>query len=126
MCIRDRAWDEETVDIYRTYVELHMALLPYLNEQGGLAFAEGRTLTPFLSRDDYSYLLGPDLFVAPMLESGTQRTVTLPEGEWVWLFDDAVEGGEGDTLNLDVPLDRFPVFVRKGHPMLETLRQVMP
>jgi len=119
------AWDEETVDIYRTYVELHMALLPYLNEQGGIAFAEGRTLTPFVSRDDYSYFLGPDLFVAPMLASGTSRVVTLPEGDWVWLFDDDVTGSEGDVLTLDVPLDRFPVFVRKGHPLLATLRDVL-
>jgi len=119
------AWDAETVDIYRTYVDLHMALLPYLNEQGGIAFAEGRTLTPFVSREDYSYFLGPDLFVAPMLESGTTRDVTLPEGDWVWLFDDAITGSEGDTLTLDVPLDRFPVFVRQNHPLLGTLRDVL-
>ena len=119
------AWDEETVDIYRTYVRLHMALLPYLSEQGGLAFAEGRTLVPFEAREDYSYRLGPDLFVAPMLAPGTSRTLTLPDGDWVWLFDEAVTGSGGDVLTLDVPLDRFPVFVRAGNPLLDTLQDVL-
>ncbi len=118
-----RPWmfDEETTDIYRTFVEIHYRLIPYLMKHGAVAFEKEASLTTYLSQADYSYLLGPDIFVAPMLEEGTSRVVTFPEGRWVYLFD-ASQVYEGPTqATLDIPLSEFPAFVREGSEIAETL-----
>ncbi len=112
-----RPWmfDAETEAIYRDLVRLHHAMLPYLMEEGARAFADGRSLMTFLDREDYTYLLGPDIFVAPMLEEGTRRALTFPEdGEWQWLYGDHATFAGGTTTTLDVPYEAFPAFVRVG------------
>ncbi len=114
------AWDDETVTIYRGLVELHMALVPYLMEQGAAAFAAGESLMTFESKEDYSYLLGNDVFVAPIIESGETREVTFPEGDWIWIFGGQAFSGEG-TETLTVPLDSYPAFVRSGSEVAGTL-----
>ena len=48
-----------------------MALVPYMSEQGAWAFSRSESLVHFVRREDYSYMLGPDILVAPMLEPGT-------------------------------------------------------
>jgi alpha-glucosidase (family GH31 glycosyl hydrolase) len=107
--------DEETLAIYKDFVALHMDLLPYLMKQGAIAFEEGVSLMRFVTKTDYTYLLGPDLFVAPMLSSGTSRTLTLPSGDdWVYLFDASQSYSGGSTQTLEIPLAEFPVFLRAG------------
>jgi len=112
------AWDDETVAIYKTYVDLHTALIPYLNEHGARAFYEGGSLMNFESAVTYEFLLGPDVFVAPMLDASTTRSTTLPEGDWVYLFDGSSHSG---AVTIDVPLEEFPVFVRPGSEAADTL-----
>ena len=116
------AWDEETADIYRELADTHVALIPYLTEAGGAAFAEGRSLLAFQSRDTYAYLLGPDLFVAPVLEEGGGVSVTFPaDGEWAWLSDPARTWAAGDTADLVLAIDEVPAFVRVGSALSQTL-----
>lgn len=119
-----RPWmfDEETLEIYRSFVNLHDALLPYLMAQGAAAFAAGRSLMTFFDAAEYHYLLGPDVLVAPMLEEGTARTVQFPPGGyWLYLFDRtrAYAGGTSETIT--VPLSEFPVFLRAGSEIETTL-----
>ncbi len=111
-----RPWmfDEETATIYRDFVELHYRLIPYMMKHGANAFEDGESLTMYLRKEDYSYLLGPDVFVAPMLEEGTTRTVAFPEETWIYLFDADKEFVAGTETTLDIPLHEFPAFVRKG------------
>jgi alpha-glucosidase (family GH31 glycosyl hydrolase) len=117
-------FDDQTTEIYRTYVLLHHAILDYLDAEGALAFEAGVSLMDFGPGDTYDFLLGPDIFVAPMIESGTSRTVQLPdEGEWTWLFDSEVGGGAGESIVLEVPIEHFPVFVRDGSQVGEKLSQ---
>jgi alpha-D-xyloside xylohydrolase len=59
------------------------------------------------------YYLGPDLLVAPVLAPVTQRAVYLPEGGWIDYWTGKRLAG-GQTLAVDAPLDRIPVFVREG------------
>jgi alpha-glucosidase (family GH31 glycosyl hydrolase) len=108
-------FDQQTVDIYKVFVDLHHALLPYLHEQGATAFAQQRSLFSFFSDETYEYMLGDDLFVAPMIEPGTSRSVPFPdEGDWVWLFGDHTVFAGGGVETLEIPLDSFPAFVRQG------------
>ena len=44
--------------------------------------------------------------------------VELPEGEWVYLFSGETLSG---TVTLEIPLDAFPVFTRKGSAVGEDL-----
>ena len=102
---------------------LHDALLPYLreavkqNEESGLPVM--RPL--FFAQDcekawetgNYTYLLGDDLLVAPVVEPGAEtRALWLPEGEWVHLWTgEAFVGGE---VTVPAPLGQPPVFYRQG------------
>ncbi|HLE57189.1 MAG TPA: TIM-barrel domain-containing protein, partial [Rhodothermia bacterium] len=124
-------WDfgPEALDIFRTFARLRVQLFPYLHEavneaartglpvirpmvlafQGDRAAAEAR----------YQYMFGPDILVAPMYQSGTYRSVYLPEGEWIDWWDGAIYPGN-QTMEVHVPLDEMPLFVRSGAviPML--------
>jgi alpha-glucosidase (family GH31 glycosyl hydrolase) len=119
-----RPWkfDTQTTDIYRTFVKLHHALIPYLMDEGAKAFKAKKSLMTFLDKTDYRYMLGPDVFVAPMIKSGTARTVTFPAGnDWIYLFDKTKVHAGGSTASLTVPLDEYPVFLRKGSALATTL-----
>lgn len=99
--------------IYRTYAKLHHELVPFLYSLGAKAWKQNVSLMRFQGVDQ-SYLLGEDLYVAPMTEAGTSRSVTFPAGAWRdWLDESQVYAG-GSTQTLTVPLERFPVFVRDG------------
>ena len=53
------------------------------------------------------FMLGDSLLVAPMLSSGTSRSVVLPAGRWK--ADDGTEY-EGGRHTIDVPINRLPYF----------------
>lgn len=57
------------------------------------------------------FMLGSDIVVAPMVSPGTTRTVVLPEGEWLSDLGETIQGGR--TIEIDVPIDRLPYFVKQ-------------
>jgi alpha-D-xyloside xylohydrolase len=59
------------------------------------------------------YYFGPDLLVAPVLSAVTQRSVYLPEGSWIDYWSGKTFAGR-QTVSVDAPLDRIPLFVREG------------
>ena len=63
--------------------------------------------------DEYFY--GPDVLVAPVLYTGQRsRSVYLPKGE-IWVeFETGKEYEGGQRVEVEAPLDRIPVFLRKG------------
>ena len=63
------------------------------------------------------FLLGPDLLVAPVVVEGARsRSVYLPAGaDWVEAWSGAEFAG-GQTIDCPAPLERIPVFWRKGSP----------
>jgi len=102
--------------------QLRYALLPYLAEQSRRT-ATGRPMMrpllldfpddPLSWREQSSFLLGEDLLVAPVLHPGGRRHVHLPPGLWGdWWSGAAIEGPV--DLDLDVPLDRVPLYQRAG------------
>ena len=71
-------------------------------------------LMRFVDDLGYAYGLGPDLFVWPLLEEVTRVTVTLPaDGNWSYVFGPTVYSGGAD-VEIDVPMDEYPLFVRVG------------
>jgi len=64
----------------------------------------------------YQFLLGPDVMVAPVLDSGA-RTVELyfPNGdEWIDLWTGDLVGRAGSWQRVDAPLGHPAVFLKKG------------
>jgi|GEM_PF-1667264 len=110
-----RPWmfDEETTDIYRDLVAKRYNLLPYLMQHSEAYYANGMSLMQFFNKTDYSFMLGPDVFVAPFLQEGTSITVNFPDGyEWIYLYnnDQVYTGGTSETLT--IPYSEYPVFTK--------------
>lgn len=109
-----RPWmyDEETTDIYKKFAILHTELIPYIYSQAAYSYELVKpTMRPQLG--EYIYLLGDDILVAPFFEEGNKRTVVFPQGEWIYMFDEAKSFSKG-IKNLEFGLDEFPVYIRKG------------
>ena len=121
--------DQEMIDIYRRYVVLHHALANY---QQRLARDAHRTGAPLVRPLVFNYpndpnvadrwdqwLLGNDLLVAPVWQSGARsRAVYLPKGKWVDFWDRSRVMEGPVELTEDVPLGRVPLFVKQGSPLL--------
>jgi alpha-D-xyloside xylohydrolase len=118
-------WDygEEALRIFRTYSVLHMSLFPYRYaaalESAGTGLPMMRALV-LMHQDDRDareaaseYYFGPDLLVAPVLSPVTQRALYLPEGKWIDYWTGRSFDGK-QTISVDAPLDRIPLFVRDG------------
>ena len=101
---------------------IHDALLPYLRRCAAENAARGLpVMRPLFFEAPgearawdhrlYSYLLGQDLLIAPVVEPGTEtRTHWLPEGEWVHLWTGRSYGGGEHTV--PAPIGQPPVFRR--------------
>jgi alpha-D-xyloside xylohydrolase len=121
--------DQEMIDIYRRYVVLHHALAGYQRRLARDAHRRGAPLVrplvfnypedPTVADRWDQWLLGDDLLVAPVWQSGARsRAVYLPKGKWVDFWDRArvVEGPVEVTE--DAPLGELPLFVKEGSPLL--------
>ena len=110
--------------------KVHAALRPYLEK----LLAEAREGVPAMrpdfwealdygaSKDPYSYFLGSELFVCPVITPKTEyRQVFLPEGKWVHFWTGKeLEGGK--EYRVGCHLGRIPVFSRKGSPFAEVFK----
>ncbi|MBQ9458840.1 MAG: alpha-glucosidase, partial [Oscillospiraceae bacterium] len=109
---------------------VHCMLKPYLQRcvkeaQAGLPamrpdFYEAVDFSA--GHDPYSYFLGGDLFVCPVIKRKAEaRQVWLPRGVWVHLWTGkAFAGGEKHTV--PAPLGEPPVFYRASSDYIELFR----
>ena len=104
--------------------KLHTALLPYMRE---CVLENSKTGVPVMrplffdasddprawARENYSYLLGGEMLVAPVVKPGEEeREVYLPSDGWIHLWS----GKEYDagTATVAAPMGFPPVFYRRG------------
>jgi len=121
-----RPWifDAQTDAIYNKFARLHHAMIPYLMHQGDSLFNATQSLMQFFNSTNYTYMLGSDVFVAPVLSSSNTITVDFPTGNWTYLFNTSqVYSGPFNQLN--IPLDEFPVFIKSGSSLLSVLDSVL-
>ncbi|MCR5088608.1 MAG: alpha-glucosidase [Oscillospiraceae bacterium] len=126
--------DEDCMDRLARLVEIYTALSPLLKE---LVKENAETGIPvqrplFLHHEDdprcfteqFEYLLGPDVLVAPVWREGqSDREVYLPEGDWVHLWTGNSYGKGSHTV--PAPLGDTPVFYQKNSrwvPLMNELR----
>jgi len=110
----ERRGDGKTyvTDIYRDFVKLHYKLIPYIQSQVMYSFERMQpTMRPTFGY--YQYMLGDDIFVAPIVNEGNDRTIIFPAGEWIYMFDETKTYKAG-VKTLDFPFEEFPAFIRKG------------
>ncbi|MBO6637854.1 MAG: glycoside hydrolase family 31 protein [Roseitalea sp.] len=119
------SFGEEAYGILSRYMHLRARIRPYIRAQMRTAHETGlppmRPLLVDFQGDAAcwdiadSFMFGPDLLVAPVLEPGArQRAVYLPEGAiWRDAWTGAVHAG-GQSVMADAPLDRIPLFLRDG------------
>ncbi len=119
------SYGEKAFEICRDHIFLRERLKPYISAQRDKAHESGtppmRPLFYDFSNDekcwdvDDEYMFGDDILVCPVMSLGQrERTVYFPKGE-VWLdpyTGQEYEGGTSKTV--DAPLERIPVFVRRG------------
>ncbi len=114
----------DTVDAWRRYARLHNALVAYLYAYARVAHETGvptmRHMVlespeqPEALQQDYQYLLGNELLVAPVVEPGiTTRRVWLPAGAWFSFWDDTRYDGPG-YVEVPAPIEHIPILVRGG------------
>ena len=126
--------DEECMERLARLVDIYTMLSPVLRE---LVAENARTGLPvqrplFLHNEDdprcyteqFEYLLGPDILVAPVWQAGqSEREVYLPAGEWVHLWTGKEYGKGGHTV--PAPLGDTPVFYRRSSryaALMESIR----
>lgn len=114
--------------------KLHTELLPYMsdcvreNAEKGIPvmrplFMEAPACEKAYSRELYSYMLGDDLLVCPVVEQGAvTRQVWLPEGDWVHLWSGIAYGGGEYTV--DAPIGEPPVFYRSSSGYAALFREI--
>ncbi|KJE89796.1 hypothetical protein CAOG_01220 [Capsaspora owczarzaki ATCC 30864] len=122
--------DNSTTDIYRTFVDAHYEIAPYLLSLGAQAYASGSSIMrPYTDQlidiVNFDYSLGSDLFVSPIVDNTTSHTVNFPRNavnasdnaidSWVYWFDPtAVHQGGTTGRDLPFPLSQYPVYKRVG------------
>ena len=122
----DESWqfnsDEETLQHFAKMSKIYVALKPYMqavvkeNAETGIPCMR----MPYIHYQQdkeliglkYEYLLGRDLYVAPVYEEGaTTRKLYLPDDQWVHLWS-GQQYGQG-VHEVEAPLGQTPVFYRK-------------
>lgn len=114
-----RVLDKEHLAICRAAALLHSEMGEEIYEMAMKAAQEGE---PIVRHMEYEfphqgfthcmdqYMFGDKYLVAPMLTKGDTRKVTLPEGKWKDDTGKTYKGGR--TIEISVPLDRLPYFIR--------------
>jgi alpha-glucosidase len=118
------AFGEVIEELVRDAIRLRYRLLPYIYAAFLRAAETGAPVQrplvfdhqydPTVREIDDQYLFGPDLLVAPVVESGTTaRQVYLPAGDWYdWHTDERLGGRRFVTAA--TPAERIPIYARGG------------
>lgn len=123
------SFGEEAYEILSNQLKLREKLKPYITKVMGLASSKGEPVMrplfydfasagPDIYKIEDEYMFGPDLLVCPVMEKGiTKRPVYLPPLEngakWTDIFTKKEYSG-GQTVEVDAPLYKIPVFGRNG------------
>lgn len=125
-----RPWvfDNETDVIYNKFTRLHHAMIPYLMHQADSLYNATQSIMQFLNSSDYQYMLGSDIFVAPVLSTSNDILIGSFPGTadtWVYLFDNSQTFQSGSSTILSTPLGEYPVFIKSTSPLLHVLDSVV-
>lgn len=114
----------EVAGVVRKWLNLRYALIPYLAAQGTKCAASGLPLLralifrhsddPACWNIDDEFYCGDAFLVAPVMNDSGVRDVYLPEGDWLDFWTGEALAGNRWLKGVASPLDRIPVYARKG------------
>ncbi len=117
------AFDEESVDVVRTFTRLKCRLMPYLYaammEAHEMGIPMMRPMVMEFEEDpacealDRQYMLGESLLIAPVFRKDGQVSYYLPEGRWTNLITERVVDG-GRWVQEVHDFMSLPLMVRPG------------
>jgi alpha-glucosidase (family GH31 glycosyl hydrolase) len=110
-----RPWkfDAAFLEIFRRYMWLHHELIPfYYSQHVQAALREGQLMHPGPRADEY--LLGDAFLVGVMTNEKPEREIAFPSGTWLDYWDNKVSYRGGQSVQVQVPEARSPIFVRTG------------
>ena len=126
----DGSFDQELMDLYRGYILLRHDMASYLAMTAERAAEEGIPMVRplvFAWPDEVGaldrwdqWMLGDDLLVAPVWESGSrERSVWIPPGEWVdfWDRETVLEGPT--EITVEVPLGKLAMWTPPDSDLLD-------
>ena len=118
---------EPFTSINRKYLKLKQRLTPYMYDlcaeayQTGVPSVRGLVLEypddPVTWGEDtrYEFLLGTDILVAPVFKPEDKRdSIYFPAGTWIDFWDGTQFEGNTWINDYPAPLEKLPLFVRKG------------
>ncbi len=108
----------------RSMMNLRYRLMPYIYSEAWQISKNGSTIMRPLVMDfnndakaveqSYQYMFGKSLLVAPVTEPATTWNVYLPLSAVWYNFWTGKSFTGGQTINVDAPADKIPVFVKGG------------
>jgi alpha-glucosidase len=116
-------FDEQTLNIYRKYVNLRYKIIPYMYD---LFVEEEKNGDPIIRSIFYNFphikgfentndefMLGESILVSPVVTSGASaKLVQLPDGIWFDYWNDETLNG-GYVIKLS-PIDVCPIYIKSG------------
>ena len=124
--IRQEPWmfDEETINIYRKYVDLRYSLIPYfydlfkVHENTGLPIIRPLVMEYPLDENTYNindaFMVGDNILVSPVITKGmNKKMVYLPKGTFYRYQTNEKIVGPLYFIE-DTPLDTMPIYIKDG------------
>jgi hypothetical protein len=104
------AWVRENLleYIYNSAVDSHETGVPMMR-----SLAVAYPYESSLATVNDEYMFGTDLLVAPVMDENNSRIIRFPSGQWTSLWSGSTVSGPA-TINLEVPLNTIPVYLRSG------------
>ena len=118
------SFDDETLHLFKRFVELRYQLLPYIYTSFYQYHKTGvPMLRPIVFYDqqdietterDHEFLCGDHILVCPVIkEKVSSRKMYIPRGTWFNFWSNKkFEGGKEAQVN--APLDKIPMFIKAG------------
>lgn len=115
-----RVLDEKHLAIVREAALLHAKMGDYIYELAAKAAQNGEPIVRHMEYEfpnqgfeacNDQYMFGDKYLVTPMIEKGETRKVKLPKGSWIDDLGRKYKGGQ--TVEIIVPLNRLPYFIRQ-------------
>jgi alpha-D-xyloside xylohydrolase len=127
------SFGERNYPILKNLIELREHLKPYIIKYMDIASETGSPVMRPMFYDFYEdevcytledqYMFGEDILFAPILDQGvTERSVYLPNGNWINVNDKLSYTG-GKTVTVKAEIDQFIVFVKEGSDVLKVFIQ---
>lgn len=105
-------FDDETVNIYREYVKMHLMLKPYFYSLMMRAHeGKGNVMTP--DKKTLQFMMGDSMLVSVLYEDKDSRIVYLPEGNWYDVANNKMIQGPAQ-IDYKGSLAQYPVFLKEG------------